>query len=249
MKTLMQSYGATVVAFKSAPERWKVLSEAVDAWGWTPLSGFKNPPLGSNPFGVDGYKTIAYEIVRDLPEPPTVVVVPTAYGDGLAGIERGFADLLALGAIDRLPRLVAVDPFGAYRAALATQPPVPVAVPAPGTVAFSIGTPIATFQGLRALQDSGGTAAAVPDDNDIMDAQRHLAATTGLYVEPTSAICLPGLRALVEAGQVGPSDRVVCVATSSGLKDVGATADRLSAVPVIEAELSALTEVLQGAIA
>jgi threonine synthase len=249
MKTLMQSYGATVVAFKSAPERWKVLSEAVDAWGWTPLSGFKNPPLGSNPFGVDGYKTIAYEIVRDLPEPPTVVVVPTAYGDGLAGIERGFADLLALGAIDRLPRLAAVDPFGAYRAALSTRPPIPVAVSASGTVAFSIGTPIATFQGLRALQDSGGTAAAVPDDNDIMDAQQQLAAVTGLYVEPTSAICLPGLRTLVEAGQVGPSDRVVCVATSSGLKDVGATAARLPAVPVIEAELSALTGVLQGAIA
>lgn len=247
MRTLMQSYGATVVAFRHAPDRWKVLAEAVAAWNWTPLSGFRNPPIGSNPFGVDGYKTIAYEIVRDVPVPPTVVVVPTAYGDGLAGIQRGFADLLALGVIDRMPRLVAVDPFGAYRAALDFQPAVPVAVPTPGTVAFSTGTPIATFQALRALQDSRGTAAAVPDDAVIMDAQRHLAATTGLYVEPASATCLPGLRALAERGQVGPSDRVVCVATSGGLKDVGATAARLPDVPVIDAELAALTEVLNGA--
>jgi threonine synthase len=247
MKTLMQSYGATVVAFRTAPERWKVLSEAVAQWGWTPLSGFRNPPLGSNPFGVDGYKTIAYEIIRDLPEPPTAVVVPAAYGDGLAGIQRGFADLLALGVIDRLPRMIAVDPFGAYRAALAEQPAAPVAVAAPGTVAFSIGTPIATFQGLRALQHSAGTAAAVPDDADILAAQQHLASTIGLYAEPTSAICLPGLRALADQGQVGSSDRVVCVATSSGLKDVDATAARLPAVPVIDSELSALKAVLDGA--
>jgi threonine synthase len=247
MKTLMQSYGATVVAFRTAPERWQVLSEAVAKWGWTPLSGFRNPPLGSNPFGVDGYKTIAYEIIRDRPEPPTVVVVPTAYGDGLAGIQRGFADLLALGVIDRLPRMIAVDPFGAYRAALAEQPVVPVAVPAPGTVAFSIGTPIATFQGLRALQDSGGTAVAVPDDADILAAQQHLASTIGLYAEPTSAICLPGLQVLASQGQLSRSDRVVCIATSSGLKDVDATASQLPAVPVIDADLSALNAVLEGA--
>jgi threonine synthase len=120
-------------------------------------------------------------------------------------------------------------------------------VPAPGTVAFSIGTPIATFQGLRALQDSAGTAAAVPDDADILAAQQHLASTIGLYAEPTSAICLPGLRVLAAQGQVGPADRVVCIATSSGLKDVDATAAQLPDVPVIDADLSALTAVLERA--
>ncbi len=244
MKTLMQSYGASVVAFRSAPERWKVLGEAVRAWGWTPLSGFSNPPLGSNPFGVDGYKTIEYEIIRDTDEPPTAVLVPTAYADGLAGIARGFADLVELKVIEKAPRLVAVDPFGAYARALEQDPPAPVAVAAGATVAFSIGTPIATFQGLRALTTTDGLAAAVGDDAAIMSAQAHIAASTGLYLEPTSASCLPALRQLLDSGQLARDSRVVCVATSSGLKDVEATAARLPPVPVIEPELAALAEVL-----
>ena len=81
----------------------------------------------------------------------------------------------------------------------------------------------------------------------LLAAQQHLASTVGLYAEPTSAICLPGLQALASQGQVSRSDRVVCIATSSGLKDVDATASRLPAVPVIDADLSALNAVLEGA--
>jgi threonine synthase len=246
MKVLMQSYGATVVALETGPQRWKVLAEAVRAWGWVPLSGFVDPPLGSNPFGVDGYKTIAYEIAADLPELPDVVVVPTAYADGLAGIQRGFADLVRLGVVDRQPRLVAVDPFGAYAAALAGPGGEPVGVPVSSTVAFSIGTRIATHQGLAALRSSAGTAAGVPHDEDTMSAQRRIASSVGLYAEASSAICLPGVEALVASGQIGPRDRVVCIATSSGLKDVDASAARLPAVPVIAPELSALRAALDA---
>jgi threonine synthase len=238
MKVLMQSYGATVLALDNGPDRWKLLGEAVREWGWVPVSGFCNPPLGSNPFGVDGYKTISYEILDELGEVPDVVVVPAAYGDGLAGIQRGFQDLVDIGVASHQPRLVAVDPFGAYARALAGGEPI--AVPTGSTVAFSIGTPIATYQGLAALRASGGLAVGVREDERTMAAQRRIAQGVGIYAEASSAICLPALEHLVETGAVTADDSVVCIATSTGLKDVASSARRLPEVPVIAPELADL---------
>lgn len=100
-----------MVALRYAPDRWRVLRAGAVERGWVPLSGFLDLPAGSNPFGVDGHKTIAYELVADLGSAPDVGVVPAAYGDGLAGIHRGFADLVDLGVIPapRVPARAVAD--------------------------------------------------------------------------------------------------------------------------------------------
>ena len=226
MKTLMQSYGAHVVALRDPRDRWALLRQGVEERGWTPLSGFMDPPAGSNPFGIEGYKSIAYEIVRDLGRPPSVVVAPVAYGDGLAGIMHGFEDLLAWGRIDRLPRLVAAEPLGPYAAALdAGFVPTRRLTPR-ASVAFSITTPVATFQGYDALVRSGGSAMTA-DDTNIMETQLALAQAEGLYLEASSVITLSVLPDLVKLGALGPDDSVVLLGTSTGLKDVAATAQVL----------------------
>ncbi|NED94746.1 pyridoxal-phosphate dependent enzyme [Phytoactinopolyspora alkaliphila] len=244
MKVLMQSYGAEVFALRTGPERWALLRQAVDRWGWVPISGFMDPPLGSNPYGVDGYKTLAYEIAADLGAAPDAVVVPAAYADGLAGIQRGFADLAVAGVIDREPRLVAVDPFGAYEAALAADPVAPARVGTAATSSFSIATPIATYQGLAALQATDGIGVGIPDDDEVLTAQGRIASSCGMFLEASSAICLPAVERLVKDGTLGQDSRVVCVATSTGLKDVGAAARRLPDVPVIDPELGSLEHAL-----
>ncbi|WP_432826650.1 threonine synthase [Dactylosporangium sp. CA-092794] len=241
MKVLMQSYGAAVVALRAAPDRWKVLAEGVATRGWVPLSGYLSPPAGSNPFGVDGYKTIAYEVVESLGAAPDVLVVPAAYGDGLAGIRRGFEDLVALGVVPDVPRLVAAEPFGPYADALANGFRPGHFLPAGPTVAFSIGTPVATYQGYAAL--SGGAAATASDD-EIMAAQLALAREEGIYLEASSALPAAVLGKLVAAGTIAPDDTVVLLGTSTGLKDIGVTAARLPAVPVIEPTLASLDAVL-----
>lgn len=244
MKVLMQSYGADVVALKTPPERWTLLRGAVEQWGWVPLSGYLDPPIGSNPFGVDGYKTIAFEIGEQIGDIPDAVVVPAAYGDGLAGIQRGFADLVALGAAERQPQLVAVDPLGAHAAALEAYPDDPPRVEWQQTSSFSIGSPIATHQGVAAVRASGGTAVSVLDDDVVMAAQRTIASTCGLFLEASSAICLPAVEQLVRDGRVDANSRVVCIATSSGLKDIGAAERPLPAVRMIEPDLGALEHAL-----
>jgi len=241
MKVLMQVYGAAVAAVDDLEGRWALMRAGVRERGWVPVSGLADPPAGSNPWGVDGYKTIAYELFDELGAVPDVVVVPTAYGDGLIGIFRGFSDLVAMGLTDRVPQMVAVDPFGAYAAGLAEGRPA--WMERRPSVAFSIATPIATEQGLFAIEQSGGTAVGVGDDTEIMAGQQRLA-RQGIYLEASSAISLPAVRRLVEAGRVGPETVVVAVGTATGLKDVGATADLLAEVPVIEPSLEALDEAI-----
>lgn len=248
MKVLMQAYGAEVLALRTGPERWQLLRQAIDAWGWVPVSGFLDPPIGSNPFGVDGYKTIAFELHADLGDVPDVVVVPAAYADGLAGIQRGFADLVEAGLADRQPKLVAVDPFGAYVAALDDPSAVLPRVQYGPSTAFSIATPTATHQGVAALQASAGLAAGPFDDKQLADAQLRIARSSGLYIEASSAITLLAIEQLAGTGQIARDGRVVCLATSTGLKDVGMTAEHLPEVPVIEPQLDQLERHLDGAV-
>jgi threonine synthase len=246
MKVLMQVYGAEVVALRSGPERWALMAEAVKRWGWVPVSGYQAPPIGSNPFGVDGYKTIAYELYQQLGRAPDVVVVPTAYGDGLAGIERGFQDLLALGLVAAAPRMVAAEPYGPYRSALTSGAELagPVPVPREPSAAFSTATPVGTYQGLLALRRSGGSAVAIGDDATILGAQALAARTQGLYLEAATAVGVAAIADLARRGELRPSETVVLIGTSTGLKDVGATAARLPQVPVIDASLAELERAL-----
>ncbi len=240
MRTLMQAYGARVFAYESGPDRWAVMAAAVAAHGWVPMSGFRDPPIGSNPFGVDGYKTLAYEIWQDLGQVPDAVIMPAAYGDGLAGVHRGFADLVALGLAVSVPRMVAIDPFGAYVAALADPAAAPPRVPSLASVAFSVATPIATMQGIEALRQSGGTAVAEPSNDIVMAMQARLAGTEGLYLEASGALPLVAAQHLTASGWLRPHELVVVVATSTGLKDVAATASRLPPPATLTADLPAL---------
>src|SRR5438105_3750199 len=147
MKTLMQAYGAAVVACPTSESRWELMRQGIERFGWYPTGGFVVPPIGSNPYGVDGYKTIAYEVAEDLDwTAPDVVVVPSAYSDGLFGIWKGWTELQTLGLVKHAPRMIAAEPFGPLAHALerGLQAPEPVEAPAP-SVAFSTASRYGTW--------------------------------------------------------------------------------------------------------
>ncbi|WP_206674166.1 threonine synthase [Pseudactinotalea suaedae] len=246
MTTLMQSYGAVTVAVEKPTDRWLVMRQVVEERGWVPMSGFVGPPSGSNPFGVEGYKTIAYELHAELGGVPDAIVAPVAYGDALAGLARGFQELIALGMSTQVPRLIAAEPFGPYEDALQHGWRAQAAQPAGSTVAFSIGTPMATWQGWDALSRTHGAAASA-DDEQTMAAQRRLAGLEGIFLEPSSTVAVAVLPELVSRGVLGGEDRVVVLGTSSGLKDVPTAAAGLPATPVIEPTVAALDAAIAAA--
>ena len=117
----MRAYGAMVVKVNDKADRWRLQSLGVREFGWYPTSPFFGPVVGSNPYGMEGYKTIAYEIAEAFDwKPPDWCVLPVCYGDALFGMWKGFEELKALGWIDRVPRFVAAEVSGSLTAAMAS---------------------------------------------------------------------------------------------------------------------------------
>ena len=234
MKALIGAYGSLVVAAPSVEVRNALMNEAVAEFGLYPVSNFIKPPIGSSPFGVDGYKTIAYEIWHQLEgEIPDWVCVPVGYGDCLSGVARGFQDLVDLGVAPRVPRLIAAEVFGAVGAAM-TGTAMPRSGEPDSTSAFSIATTMATDQSLRALRATDGVACTV-DESDIRAAQRMLGGHEGIFAEASSAAAVAAIAKLAAEGTIGSADTVVALVTSTGLKDpVGATAWEEPVVDVTE---------------
>lgn len=234
MKTLMQAYGAEVVEVAESSERFALMQEGVRQHGWFPASNGTSPPVGSHPLAVAGYRTVAYELFDQLGRQlPDVVIVPVAYGDCLAGMATGFADLCRAGLTDRVPRLIAAERFGAISAGLSDGSLGPVSTEP--TAAFSIGSAYATEQALLALMATDGLAQCV-EEQAIMSAQLDLARTEGLYVEAASAAAVAALRDLAKAARVPPGQRLVLLLTSSGLKDPESTRTYLSGMAATTAE-------------
>lgn len=244
MKTLMQVYGARVVATPTHKDRWTIMQKCIEEFEWYPTGNYVFPPVGSNFYGIEGYKSIAYEIATELNwEVPDWIIQPTAYADGLSGIWRGFVDLHELGLIDELPTMVAVEPFGPLKNALGNNLDHVEAVDSGETVSFSIGAGISTQQGLVTLQESEGEA-VIADDTLVRDLQIELGKATGMYSEASAVAGLAGVETLYEQGRIGASDSVVVINTSTGLKDTEMTAESLADVPLIEPNIQELRTVL-----
>jgi len=119
-------------------------------------------------------------------------------------------------------------------------------VPDPETVATAIrvGNPASWDLAVRARDESQGTIDAVSDD-EILQAQRDLAAHDGVFVEPASAAGVAGLLAAAERGEVASGQVVIVTVTGHGLKDVDtALASRGPVVDeVIDADVDAAARV------
>lgn len=180
------------------------------------------------PFRVEGQKTVAYEIYEQLEwSVPDFVVVPTSSGGNISSLWKGFKEMKELGFVADLPSMVCAQAEGcspivaAFKSGRAIVQPFAKS----NTLAQSISNPDPPSgkRALRSLRDSKGLASSVTDQ-EILEAQRMIAETEGLFVEPASAATVATLTKSVEAGIVERSDKVVCVLTGSGLKDVKSAA-------------------------
>lgn len=185
-----------------------------------------------NPFRYEGKKTYAYEIAEHFRwQPPDRVVHPANGGMSIAKAWKGFRELQALGWIDRIPKMTMVqaaacDPI--VRASLAGATTVAPIEKGP-TVASALAGADPGLLGARALEavrESGGAAIGV-EDADTLEAMT-LLAREGLFVEPSGAVAIAGLKRLRAAGKVDADECVVCVVTGSGFKDFDAIASRVT---------------------
>jgi threonine synthase len=238
-------YGATVLLVDGTyDEAFDLCLEAAPVYGWY------NRNTAYNPFMSEGKKTVAYEVCEQLAEAgpgspgasawpaPDVMMVPVGDGCIIGGVHKGLKDLLALGWIDQMPRIIGIQADGssplvdAWERGIEGWEMEPVAA---GSVADSIvaGLPRDRIKALRAVRESQGVYLRVSDE-EIMAAIPALAQGCGVFAEPAAAAAYAGLVKAVEAGLVSRDERVVVLATGSGLKDI-ATAIQSVGEPMIVA--------------
>lgn len=213
-------YGSTVLLVEGTyGDAFDLCLEAAHEYGWY------NRNTGYNPYMTEGKKTAAYEICEQLNwAVPDRILVSVGDGCIIGGLHKGLKDLLALGWIDKLPKLMGVQAEGSsplYQAWKDGVDPAEMEPVEVHTIADSIsaGLPRDRVKAMRAVTETGGAYIAV-SDAEILQAIPALARGCGVFAEPAGAAAYAGLVKAVEQNQVGPDERIVVLATGSGLKDI-----------------------------
>jgi threonine synthase len=187
--------------------------------------GWYNRNTGYNPYMTEGKKTAAYEICEQLGwRAPDRIFVSVGDGCIIGGLHKGFKDLLSLGWIHKMPRLMGIQAEGSdymYQAwkkgeNILTKPPIH-----PHTIADSISTglPRDRLKALTAVKETDGAFLRVTD-NEILTAIPALARGIGVFAEPAAAAAYAGLVVAANQGLISADEEVVVLSTGSGLKDI-----------------------------
>lgn len=195
-----------------------------------------------NPYRLEGQKTAAFEVCRDLGDAPDFLAIPVGNAGNISAYWRGFRQWSELGLCRRLPRMLGFQAAGAAPLVYGR----PVDKPETVATAIRIGRPVNGDKARAAVEESDGLFAAVTD-SEIIDAYHLLAEAEGIFAEPASAASVAGVLKLAARGYFPRGATVVAVLTGNGLKDPD-TAMKTGTEPVIlPARMDALESYLAGA--
>jgi threonine synthase len=245
------AYGARVLLVEgSYDEAVELCLRAGEKFDWY------NRTTGYNPYMSEGKKTVAHEIASQLEwNLPDVVFVSVGDGCIIGSLWKGFTDLIELGWISGMPRIVGVQATGSSYLAEAwakgedvlTKPGIEAV-----TVADSIaaGLPRDRIKAMRAVVDSDGAFLTVSDEQ-ILAAIPTMASRVGVFAEPAAAASWAGVEMARQSGLISGDDRVVVVSTGTGLKDIPAAMRAVTAAGVnpslVTPDLDSVAEALEEA--
>ena len=241
-------FGSRVFLVKGTyDDAFELCLQATRAYGWY------NRCSGFNPYMIEGKKTAAYEICEQLDwQAPDCIFVSVGDGCIIGGLHKGLKDLLALGWIDKMPKLMGVQAAGSSYLYTAWKNKEDILTKAPiktHTVADSIsaGLPRDRIKAMAAVTETAGAFICV-EDNDILAAIPELARSTGVFAEPAGAAAYAGLAKAVDQQLVSSDETIVVLNTGNGLKDVAGAMQAVEQVgtqPVhVEPDLDALKQVV-----
>ncbi len=239
-------FGSTVLLVRGTyDDAFELCLQAAKEFGWY------NRNTGYNPYMTEGKKTAALEICEQLGwDAPDAIFVSVGDGCIIGGLHKGLKDLLALGWIDRMPRLIGVQAAGsaalydAWRTGLDAMEMQPIDA---HTIADSIsaGLPRDRIKALAAVRETNGAYITVTDE-EILAAIPVLARGCGVFAEPAGAAAYAGLVNAVADGLVQPDERIVIVATGNGLKDIASARRSVGEPCVVDTNLADVRRALAG---
>ncbi|MBN1262350.1 MAG: threonine synthase [Anaerolineae bacterium] len=225
--------------------------------------GWYNRNTAYNPYMSEGKKTAAFEVCEQLtlalsPAPytgagkwiaPDRIFVPVGDGCIIGGIHKGLKDLIALGWIDHMPKIMGIQAAGSSALVDAWERGLQgwEMTPQPAeTIADSIsaGLPRDRNKALAAVRETGGAYLRV-SDQEILDAIPVIARNTGVFSEPAAAASYAGLVKAVAQGMVDSEEHVVVLLTGSGLKDIKSAMKTVPEPPIVAPDLEAVREIIE----
>ncbi|MBL8050442.1 MAG: threonine synthase [Anaerolineales bacterium] len=248
-------FGAKVILIDgSYDDAFDLTVKAANEFGWYCRN------TGYNPFTLEGKKTAAFEIWewwikahRDWHQqdktldahPPLTIFVSVGDGNIISGIHKGFKDLLALGWIENMPRIIGVQAEGSSAIANAFHANTEtIASVSASTIADSISVdlPRDGVRAVRATKETNGTYIMVSDE-EILQAIAELG-KIGVFAEPAGAAAYAGMVKAASLHVVRSDDPILVLNTGSGLKDVRAAMQAVQSAPIIEPTLEAVKKIL-----
>jgi len=192
-----------------------------------------------NPNRIEGQKTASFEIIDVLGDAPDYLFIPVGNAGNITAYWKGFVEHYEAGKASKKPTMMGFQAEGAAPIVRG----YPIESPETVATAIRIGNPASWQKAETARDESGGIIDMVSDD-EILAAQRLLAAKGGIFGEPASAASLAGLIKLGQSGSDFSRKRIVCVVTGNGLKDTETALK--GAAPFIEvpADLTAVEQAL-----
>ena len=240
----MLIYGSHVILVKGTyDDAYELSLEASNKYGWY------NRNSGYNPYLSEGKKTGALELCEQMGwNPPDNIFV--AVGDGciIGGLWKGIKDLLALGFIEKPPRMFGVQAEGSSSLVEAWkrggEEIIPVAAPHTIADSISVALPRDPIKALRAVRESKGRFVAV-SDQEILDSMTIMARSTGVFGEPAAAAAFAGALKLARENVLKPEDSTLILVTGNGLKDIKSAMKAAGHSYRIEPTLSDLDRVVK----
>jgi len=200
-----------------------------------------------NPHRLQGQKTAAFEIIEELGDAPDFHLLPVGNAGNIPAYWLGYEEFRSHARSSRLPKMIGFQAAGAAPIFLGR------AVKKPETVASAIriGNPASWELATNAIEKSSG-AIDIVSDEEILSAQRWLAANEGIFVEPASAAGIAGLRKSLDPARaserrmppIAEGSRIVCTVTGHGLKDPDVAKDQCGAVMPSPAKKSEILRLL-----
>jgi threonine synthase len=176
---------------------------------------------GPNPYRISAKRLVAYEICAQMGgEVPDAVVFPCGGCAGIVATYSGFRELMAMGLIASMPKLIGVQLTACDPVTRAfeqgSSEVTPVAKQPTISDALTNGNPYWGAQAIAAVRETGDLFISISDEE--MEKMRlRLGTAEGLFLEPAGAAAVAGLNKALGEDRIQGLDRVVCTVTGHGL--------------------------------
>lgn len=188
------------------------------------------------PEGMQGVQTITYELFEQTENTVDHIFSPSGGGGLTLAIAKGVAAYGNKYQLPALPKVHCVQPEGNDTIASPLRNnEIHARQTKHSTTAISglqVPNVLDGDEVISACRSLKGNGYAVADEN-IFTWHKKLAQQEGIFCEPAGAVSLAGLALAMEKGEIAPGEKVVCLVTGSGFKDM-LSVEKHFALPTIE---------------